>query len=323
MKRYTILVTAVGAIVGYGIVSSLRNSGYDLNIIGCDIYDDAVGQYFTDEFIVSTAAADNNYPRFLKSLIDSKNIDLVLFGIEQEIAAVLENIEVLRGYEKKLIINNLEIITLCDDKWLTHQWLKENYLGQYAIDTVVNGSYSEVSAIFGTPFLIKPRRSRAGKGIVSISEEKDYDFYREKLGSNFMAQRIVGDMLHEYTVGIFGLGDGSYMNEIYMRRTLSQEGATAKAWVVEDDFLQRATIEITEKLKPEGPTNYQFRKEGDRVFLLEINPRISSSTSIRNSFGYNEAKMCIEYYLEGRIPTKVEITKGSAIRYISDYIVEP
>lgn len=320
MKKYTILVTAVGAIVGYGIINSLKESGYDLHIIGCDIFSDAVGQYFADEFVISVPAADEGYPEFLKRLIDEKNIDMVLFGIEQEISAVLRNIDKFKGYEDKLIINNRDIISLCDDKWLTYCWLNENGLGSYAIPSVIYGSFEEISKQFDTPFLIKPRISRAGKGIVNISSEEDFIYFKKKTGNNFMAQKIIGDSSHEYTVGLFGLSDGSYINEIVLRRTLSQEGATNKAWVVEDPALTEATKKITEILKPEGPTNYQFRKEGDNVYLLEINPRISSSTSIRNAFGINEAKMCIEYYLEGCKPSKVEIKKGRAIRYISDMV---
>ena len=54
--------------------------------------------------------------------------------------------------------------------------------------------------------------------------------------------------------------------------------------------------------------------------LLEINPRISSSTSIRAAFGYNECKMAIEYYLENKKPEQPFIKQGRAVRYIEDYI---
>ena len=48
MRQYRIMVTAVGAVVGYGMVESLRNSRYDCFILGTDIFEDAVGQYFCD-----------------------------------------------------------------------------------------------------------------------------------------------------------------------------------------------------------------------------------------------------------------------------------
>ena len=85
MRRYNILVTGVGAIIGYGIISSLRKSRYDCFIVGMDIYDDAAGQVWCDVFLQAIPAADENYIAFLKQVIDEYHIDLVFFGTEQEI----------------------------------------------------------------------------------------------------------------------------------------------------------------------------------------------------------------------------------------------
>jgi carbamoyl-phosphate synthase large subunit len=54
--------------------------------------------------------------------------------------------------------------------------------------------------------------------------------------------------------------------------------------------------------------------------LLEINPRISSSTSIRTAFGYNESAMAVEYFLEQRTPTQPLIRRGKAVRYTDEQI---
>ena len=45
---HTVLVTGVGAIIGYGAVRSLRKSRTDVRIVGMDIYPDAVGQVWCD-----------------------------------------------------------------------------------------------------------------------------------------------------------------------------------------------------------------------------------------------------------------------------------
>ncbi len=322
MKQFRILVTAVGAIVGYGIIESLRLSGYSVHIVGSDIFPDAVGQYFADDFVVAEPAASPSYLDFLKTTVDEHQIDLVLFGIEQEISAVSNGRELLGKTMTKLAVNSKHIIDLTDDKWLTRNWLLDNGLSDYAIDSAISGDFQSIRDAYGDRFLIKPRISRASKGIVPVDSEDDFNYFKKKLADNFMVQRIVGDMEHEYTVGVFGLGDGRFSGAVYLRRTLSQEGATAKAWVIEDPALEDAAARITERLMPVGPTNYQFRKEGDSVYLLEINPRISSSVSIRSKFGFNEPKMCIEYYLEGKTPAPPVIKPGRAIRYIKDWMVE-
>ena len=74
-------------------------------------------------------------------------------------------------------------------------------------------------------------------------------------------------------------------------------------------------------LKPVGPTNFQFRFHKGKYLLLEINPRISSSTSIRTEFGYNESEMCIEFFIEHKIPKDRKIRKGKAFRYITEAVI--
>ena len=147
-----------------------------------------------------------------------------------------------------------------------------------------------------------------------------FDFHKAKLGAHFMAQKLVGSRDEEYTVGLFGDGRGCFTAQIQMRRTLSQEGATQRAWIVSDEGLTRRVAAYCAAFKPLGPTNMQFRREGDGWYLLEINPRISSATSLRAAFGYSDAEHAIGYYLGNVMPAQPRIRGGRAIRHIADYV---
>ena len=91
--------------------------------------------------------------------------------------------------------------------------------------------------------------------------------------------------------------------------------------MVEDSVIELATKALTALFQPLGPTNYQFRKEGDTAYLLEINPRFSSSNSLRTAFGYNEVEMSIDYFLMGNIPPTPKINQGIAWRYNEDFVI--
>ena len=54
--------------------------------------------------------------------------------------------------------------------------------------------------------------------------------------------------------------------------------------------------------------------------IIGINPRISSSTSIRTAFGYNESQMAVDYFLNHKKIVQPEIIKGHAIRYAEDFV---
>ena len=319
MRRYNILVTGIGAIIGYGIISSLKKSKYDCYIVGMDIYDDAAGQVWCDKFVQAILAADDRYIDFLQSVIEKYEIDLVFFGTEQEIQKCYSCREELGENYKKLVINTGDAIELSEDKWYTTCFLKDH--GINYINSSISCDFNEARKMFGLPLLLKPRKSYASKGIIKASAEEEFNAWKIEQGNQFMVQEMIGDDDHEYTAATFAFGDGTCIKPIVMRRKLSKAGATDKAIVEPVPQIDEEIYKIVKALKPIGPTNFQFRLHNGKYLLLEINPRISSSTSIRTEFGYNEAEMCIEFFLEKHKPSDRKLRTGRAYRYITEAVI--
>ncbi len=318
---YKVLVTGVGAVIGYGIVRSLRKARPETVVTGMDIYPDAVGKQWCDHFEQSPLVADPGYSGFLQEVIRRHGVDLVIPGIEQDVSYLArESVQgTLGGLTARFVLNNPRLIPIADDKWLTHLQLKQN--GLPTIETRVEGEFKDLAGVLGLPMLLKPRRSYASKGIQLIRAQEDFDYWKAKLGDNFLVQQLIGDLEEEYTVGAFGLGGGECVTPIILQRKLSREGATAKARVRDLPELEQRVRRLVELFEPIGPTNFQFRRHRGEYLLLEINPRMSSSNSLRTSFGYNEAEMCIEYYLEKKQPSPPQIRSGCAVRYLEDLVV--
>lgn len=313
-----LLVTGVGAIIGYGIARSARLSKYPVKIVGMDMAEDAVGQKWCDVFVPAFAASDPGYPNFLRELIAKHEIDLVLPGIEQDVTRMSAERESFRDSRAKFALPPVELLRLASDKWLTHRALVE--AGFPTIPTRIEGRFAELAKEFGAPFLLKPRRSYASKGIATIHDERDLEYWRSKTADRFMVQKIVGNDAEEFAVGMFGLGDGRICNLSVLQRRLSREGATVKARTVTIPELETRVRDLAKLFRPEGPTNMQFRRDGKDYLLLETNPRFSSSCSLRTAFGRNDVEFCIEYYLQGKTPAERDARSGRAIRYIEDLV---
>lgn len=316
-KPITVLVTGVGAIIGYGLIHSLRNSKYDCRIVGIDIYRDAVGQKWCDVFVPGVLAASDEFIDFINTLVEKEKIDLVIPGIEQDLKALIENYDRLNP-RATYVLNNKALYKTFDDKLLTYKYLEGiadliPYL-EYSPDL-----YEKAKEAFGLPFILKQNISYAGKGVAVIRDKKEFDYYIDKFGPETTAQKKLETKDREYTCAVFGLGDGTFVNPICLKRELSQEGATKKARNVPiEPALQETLTRITQKCRFEGPTNLQFIEDDGTFRLLEINARVSSSTSMRERFGVNEAEMCIDYYLTGRVPETKRQRYGTVIRYIGD-----
>jgi carbamoyl-phosphate synthase large subunit len=314
---HRILVTGVGALIGYGIINSLRASSLPLRIYGTDIYADAYGGSLSDEFIPGVKAYSDGYLEFIERTVKTHAIDLVIPGIEQDLYSLWDK---QRAISTRIVLNNDLCIRLSKNKLETYNYFRA--LDQpFVIPTRHGGSYEACAQDFGVPFIVKPLSSYASKGLEVVRSREDFAFYSAKLAGECVYQKLVGSDDTEFTVGVFGDGAGGYVDSIVLRRTLSREGATAKAWMVAPEPAISGCVDaICALLKPIGPTNIQVRKDGDQVFLLEINPRISSSCSIRTAMGYNEPEMCVKHYLLGETITPGPKTPAKVVRYIADHI---
>lgn len=316
----TILVTGVGAIIGYGILRALRKADKNVRLIGADIYPDAVGQAWTDHFVVAPLTSSNHYQAWLDKTIVENKVDLVIPGIEQDVHYFSNHRDVFGRLSVRVALNDQHIISLTRDKWLMHQELA-SIDSKVRIASYLSGDFDTLSRMLGLPFILKPRRSYASKGLVRVHTEADFISSARQLGHDLMAQPMIGNDNEEYTVAVFGDGLGDVCASITLQRRLAADGSTGKAWVRQHDGLDEVVTSLCAHFKPIGPTNLQFRKDGENWKLLEINPRISSTTSLRTAFGYNEAEMCVNFYIENKKIIQPEIKSGFAVRYIEDCII--
>jgi carbamoyl-phosphate synthase large subunit len=317
----TVLVTGVGAIIGQGIIKSLRNSKYSARIVGLDRSDRSPGPFFCDIFH-HKPSFDEDTPEYLEfwcNILKKEHVDIIMPGLEVDVFFVDTHRQLFQALDVEIAINSSELINLTADKWEFAEQLLN--AGLPCIPSSIPNSWEQaVSELGKPPLLLKPRNGNGSRGIARLNDERDFKYWSAKSGSNWMLQRIVGDDNNEFTVGVFGFGDGKSTLPIILKRRLSAAGNTLEAQVTNDPVIENAIHKLTSHFKPRGPTNYQFRKEGNVAYLLEINPRFSSSNSLRTAFGFNEADMSIDYFMFGKIPKVPLIREGIAWRYSEDYV---
>jgi carbamoyl-phosphate synthase large subunit len=319
---YTVLVTGVGAIIGQGIVKSLRQCRQSIRVVGIDRNPHSIGLYLVDVFYAKPVGDESSqdYLAFWRRILLSESVDLVLPGLEVDLFFLNEHRKFLDAFGAILGLNSVNLISLARDKWLMGLELPE--VGLRPIPSILSSDWNECTDMLGIPpLLLKPRQGNGSRGIVRLYNENDFIYWVGKSPGNFMIQKLIGSDDEEYTAGAFGFGDGDSLPPIIFRRRLSAAGNTEFAEVVVDSVIDQAIQKLSAYFKPVGPTNYQFRKENNIPYLLEINPRPSSSSSLRTRFGYNEMQMALDFYLDRIKPDMPKITFGQAWRYSEDFVL--
>lgn len=317
MKR--VLVSGASGIVGYGVLRSLRHGEYPCFLVGTSIYEDSVAPAFCDVFEQALPTSAPEYLEWLLETLRRHRIDMLIPGIEIDMYHWVEHAPEILATGALPLLNDGRLISLCKDKWSFYQRLAQKGVA-CAIESSLEADFATLVREFGLPFLLKPRRGFGSKGIVRVASEEVFQKHRADIGPVLMAQPIVGNDEEEFTTSAFCDGRGGFFSSMTLRRKLSRDGFTDKAEVADTAEFIAALDELCDLFHPLGPTNFQFRRCADGPKLLEINPRISSSTSIRTAFGYNESVMALKYFLDQCIPVQPAIRRGRAVRYTDEHI---
>ena len=311
----TVLVSGASGIVGYGILKSLKKCN-NVTTIGTTIYDDSIAPVFCDIFELAPRTNSPEYLNWLKSVVKKDSVDMIIPGIEADMSFWNENRYEIQSTGTFVLLNNPDLISLCLDKWEFYKKLKSNNF-ENTIYSTLTPDYNALNF----PVLLKPRCGFGSKGIVKILESETLEKYKTKIGDELMLQEYIQGDDSEITASAFFDKNSNINACMMLERKLSTSGFTEKAKVVFVPEIKTCIDKLAKIFNPIGPTNFQFRKDDFGIWrLLEINPRISSSTSIRMAFGYNEAKMCVDYFLFNKEIKQPEIKNGYAIRYTEDYI---
>lgn len=320
VELHRIAVTGIGALIGQGITKGLRAGGRSW-ILGIDRRTSLYGDELCDETLLKPRVheASEDYLTFWSEVVRHHRIEMIIPGISIDMVFLDAHRQFFEDLGVRLALNNSQMISLTEDKIAFEADFAST--GLPVIPSIRGGTWNDAIAALGpAPLLLKPAVGEGSSGIVRLQDKADFDYWTRKTEGGFLVQRIVGNDEDEYTVGTFGLGDGDYVGPLIFRRTLTRAGNTGSAETVQHPRVAEVTDAVMHHYKPIGPTNLQFRVEGDDAYLLEINPRFSSSCSIRTAFGFNEPEMCIDYYLHGRRPPQPELRRGIAERHQADRI---
>ena len=318
----TVLVTGLGALIGQGIVEGLRADGR-VRIIGLDKRYSSFGASLCDAYELKPDVEEGSdaYLTFWDSLVNRHKVDLVLPGISIDMYFLDAHRALFSDLGIAVGLNSPDLIRMTRDKFDFHHAMED--WGVPRIPTSVPKSWEHALTELGPPpLLLKPRRGEGSAGQARLRESKDFEYWTQSAGhDSWIMQKLVGTDDAEYTVGAFGLRDGAFLDKIIiMRRRLTRSGHTGHAEAMDHPVIEAASRRIMTQINAIGPTNLQFRLQGDVAYLLEINPRFSSSCSLRRAFGFNETSMSVDYYLYGQHPAIPALRHGEAERYSADHV---
>ncbi len=316
-----LLVLGISGNVSQGILKAIKLSGIDCHIIGACVNLDTAGVLWCDDVISSEYASSERFTSWLSEVCHSRNIDVVLTGVEENLVAIAQNIDHLReGCGSTFVVSPYNRLLIGQDKYLTCKWLEENgfRFPSYVLSNDKDGMERLAQSV-GYPLIAKPRCGKGSNGVITVANSSQLAEIAKL--EDYIVQECVGTRDDEYTVGCYMDKRGNSYSPIVMRRWLSN-GATWRAEVVHSDVIQNECLNICERLKPYGPLNIQLRLDSDgHVVPFELNVRFSGTTPMRANLGFCDVKAALMEFMGKDISKCFDIKDGSVYRYINEAYV--
>lgn len=273
----------------YGIVELMKkDSEQEVYVIGSSIHKNSVVQNVCDEWYEEPEIDGEEYIKFCIKFCKEHKIDV--FVPYRNMVTVSNNKERFTSIGIKVMVDNHKIIDFLDDKAATYEHFRnyENVIipDYYAVKTAEEfaEAYDALMKKY-SQICVKFVRDKGGKSfrrvIDSVNEFdqlKDYqnatitynDLYQALSTKEEFDELMVMPFLEGDEVSVDCLRTGTGTIAIPRVKTPSRAER-----VVFDDEILSITANVLTKVNLKYPCNVQFRYMDGKLYLLEINPRMS------------------------------------------------
>ncbi len=304
-----ILITGIGAPLGQSIAKAAKLSNLPLNIYVSDNGNQAAGFYSLNlQNILTPAVADVNYLEFMLNIVEKFELKFIFPTIRVEFEFFGKHRQIFESLGCKIVMNLLSDQLIADNKYDSIQALRSHGISTPVTLSLDNFFDEENDLEF--PAVIKPKTGASSKDVffVDTFEDAKLQVLRDKANQFVIQEYLPGE---EFTVGV--LLEESKGYAISMKRVL-KFGLSYTGEVVKDEKLEDYCLKVAKYFNLFNGANIQLKFKDGIPVLFEINPRLSSTSSIRAHFGFNEIEFIISRYMNSS-KYKPEVRVGKFSRY--------
>lgn len=263
-----------------------------------------------DQSILTPLIYDGNYIDFLLDYCLEYKINVVISLFDIDLPVLSRNKQKFFENNISVIVSDIEFIQICNDKWLTHNFLIENgFNAPNSFLSVTDVLKALESKTINFPLIIKPRWGMGSIGIFEVDNHEEllilyqktlnsiknsylkYESNQELDKSVIIQEKLIGD---EYGIDIFNNLGGEYITCIPKKKLAMRAGETDSAEIIESNEL----IEIGERLsrtsKHIGNLDVDCFYVDNRFYILEMNCRFGGQYPFSHLAGVNFPKAIVE-----------------------------
>lgn len=301
----------------------------------CNSDDLSVAFKYADKSIISPLIYDDNYIPFLLNYCKGNHIDAIISLFDIDLLILAKNKKEFEKIGTKVIVSDPEFVSICNDKWKTYLYLKENGFNvpktYLTLDDVKQALESKELCY---PIIVKPR---FGCGSIALSVADDemsllylYNHNTKAINQTYLKYEsaaadekiIYQECLkgQEYGVDIINDLDGNYCNSIVKKKIAMRSGETDIAELVEEPIILKEAERLGNITGHIANMDCDFFLVDEKAYVLEMNARFGGGYPFSHIGGCNLPKAIINWINKENV-SKETLSSSSGIKIYKELVL--
>ena len=293
---------------------------------------------YADKSVVSPLIYDKAYIPFLLDYCQENKIDILISLFDIDLPVLARNKEKFAQIGTRVIVSSPELTDMCNDKWKTYLYLKEN--GFNVPQTHLNLQSTLAAITKGElhyPIIVKPR---FGCGSISMSVAEDEESLRyladqttRAVNRSYLKYESAGEedkiifqeclQGQEYGADVINDLDGRFVNTVIKKKVAMRAGETDIAELCDQHEIVATAKKLGNLTGHIANLDCDLFLVDGKAYVLELNARFGGGYPFSHMGGCNLPRAIVSW-CRGETVEKSLLTAKTGIRgfkelYITEY----
>lgn len=293
---------------------------------------------YADQSVVTPLIYTDAYIPFLKEYCEVNQIDALISLFDIDLPILANHGHEFEEIGVKVIVSNKEVISICNDKWYTFNFLKKQGFHTPLTFLSVQEAIAAVNkGIIDFPLIIKPRW---GMGSIAVFEADNleeltilYKKTRNTINSTYLSyesqkseeysviiqEKLVGQ---EYGLDVINDLEGNYRSTIIKKKVAMRSGETDSAETIENPELEQAGARLSGVLGHVANLDTDVFIVDGKPYVLEMNARFGGGYPFSHIAGVNLPRAIIKWLSGKSVEDSLLTARVGVIGYKDIVIME-
>ncbi len=311
--------------------------GDEEKVYVCNSDDNSIAFKYADEKVISPLIYNENYIPFLLEYCKRNEIDILISLFDIDLLVLARSKKQFENIGTKVIVSDPQIIEVCNDKWKTYEYLKNNgfhtprsFLNvREVIEHIKEGSLSY-------PVVVKPRYGCGSISVAIAYDEEDLHYLTKKANEDIAHSYLKYESAvtekkviyqeclkgQEYGADIINDLNGRTQNVIIRQKIAMRSGETDIAKLVDEPVIRDTLMRLGGVTKHIANMDCDIFLVNGVPYVLEMNARFGGGYPFSHMGGCNLPKAIVNWAKGKMVDKSVISAKTGITGYKEIYITE-